>query len=459
MSGKINVQRVSAKELLDAAREGRKAGDVVKIDIEENKPRLPLPNDTTWSIRVGILILVFGFGGFFLWAAWAPLDEGVPAPGMVVIEGKRKTVQLLSGGIVREIPVQEAKLVKAGDVVLRLDDTIHRASYDAALQTSYAQLAEEARWTAEQMQAREVRFPEALLHAKEAQDKAKEYMRAQQGVFLARRTSLQGELAVLEETARAQEELAKGLQEQVVYLRQQLEGMRELAREGFTPRNRQLELERQFADLQANEAKARSGLASVRLQMIQRRNDYFKEVETKLADVKRELANSLERSRSAKEEMERTVITSPADGSVTGLQVFTIGTGVGAGQKLMDIVPVGEGLILEIQIPSHLADRVHAGMPADIQFQSFVNLPHLIIEGKLISVSADIIAPDPHQAAAIPFYLGRVIVTPEGMKNLGKHQLQPGMPASVVVKTGSRSLLDYVLKPLKRRIAESLTEA
>lgn len=463
MSGKINIQPISAQELLQAARDGKKAKDVVKIEIDETrrKPQLPLPSDTTWSIRIGILMLVFGFGSFMLWAAFAPLDEGVPAPGMVVLEGKRKTVQLLTGGIVRELNAQEAKMVKSGDVLMRLDDTILRANYDSALQTSYAQMAEEARWTAEQMQASEVRFPAALLNPAEAREKAREYMRVQQGLFVARRTSLQGDLAILEETARAQEELAKGLQEQITYLRQQLEGMRDLANEGFVPRNRQLELERQFADMQANLARTKSAVASARLQFVQRRNDYHKEVETKLADVKRDLANSQERVRSAKEELERSVITSPADGSVTGLQVFTVGSAVGAGQKIADIIPVGEGLILEIQIPSHLIDRVRAGMPADINFQSFVNLPNLIIEGKLISVSADIIA-DTHQQqaqAAAPFFLGRVEVTPEGMKNLGKHEMQPGMPASVVIKTGSRSLMDYLLKPLKRRIAQSLTEA
>ena len=418
-----------------------------------------LPNDTSWSIRIGMLILLFGFGGFMLWATLAPLDEGVPAPGTVVVDGNRKTIQHLSGGVVRELHVKEARQVKTGDILLKLDDTIARANYDAALQTHYSMMAMEARLMAEQTQVGQVRFPEALTNVTEAPEQAKIHMAVQQGLFVARRAAYQSEIAVLEETAIAQQQLAKGLEEQITYLREQLVGMRDLAREGFLPRNRQLDVERQFAELQSNAARARSAVLGAKLNIIQKRNDYRKEVDTQLAEVKRDMANAAERMRATREELERTVVTSPADGSVTGLMVFTVGGVVTPGQKLMDIIPSGDGMILEIQIPSHLIDRLHAGMPADITFQSFVNLPSLVVGGKLISVSADIIA-DPRQNPNIPpYFLGRVAVTPEGMKTLGKHQMQPGMPASVVVKTGSRSLMDYLLKPLKQRIASSLTEA
>jgi protease secretion system membrane fusion protein len=420
---------------------------------------LPLPSDTTWSIRVGMLILLFGFGGFFLWAWLAPLDEGVPAPGMVMVEGKRKTVQHLSGGVVKELLVQEAKLVKAGDILMRLDDTIAKANFDAALQNYYALLADEARLLAEQKQAKDIQFSEQLLNAQDSPERAKDFMQTQRGLFMARRAALQGDIAVLEETLVAQDELAKGLQEQISYLRPQLEGMRDLAKEGFLPRNRQLEMERQYAELQANAARAKSAVAAARLNLIQRKMDFREEVETRLADVRRELSNAGERVRATREELERITITAPAEGSVTGLMVHTVGGVVAPGQKLMDIVPQEEGLILEIQIPSHLIDRLHAGMPADITFQSFVNLPNLVIDGKLLSVSADVIADHQTQQNQPPYFLGRVEVTPEGMKKLGSHQMQPGMPASVVIKTGSRSLFDYLLKPLKRRLAQSLTEA
>ncbi|GAB1392027.1 alkaline protease secretion protein AprE [Rhodocyclaceae bacterium] len=459
MSNIINPRPTLSEAKAAQPKAGVEQGPAGAAANQSSIPHLPLPNDTAWSIRVGIAILVFGFGGFMLWAALAPLDEGVPAPGTIVVEGKRKTLQLLSGGIVKELHVHESMMVKTGDVLIRLDDTIARANHDAAIKSYYAALAEEARLVAEQAQAREIRFPPELLEAREAPERAQEYMRVQQGVFQARRAALQGELAVLNENVRQNEEIAKGQQEQIDFLKPQLQGMRDLAEEGFMPRNRQLELERQFSDLQANAARVKSMVASAKLSQIQHSMDFRKEVELKLADVKQELASISERVRSTREELDRTVVKAPADGSVTGLQVFTVDTAVGAGQKLMDIVPVGDGLILEVQIPSHLIDRVRNGMPADIQFHSFVTLPNLIIEGELISVSADIIVADPHQQNTPPYYLGRVKVTPEGLKKLGQHQMQPGMPAAVVIKSGSRSLLDYIMKPLKRRLTESLTEA
>lgn len=427
------------------------------IEQGQSDVALQLPSDTGWSIRIGMLMLVLGFGGFMAWAVMAPLDEGVPAPGQVMVEGKRKTVQHLSGGMVRELLVHEAQQVKAGEVLLRLDDTMARANFDAALQTYYAMSALEARLTAEQIQAREIRFPPSLLNAQEAPERAKDHMAAQRQVFAARRAALEGELAVLAESLVASEALANGLENQLGYLKPQLAGMRDLANEGYAPRNRQLELERQLAEMQANAMRARSSVAEMRLRALQRRMDFRKEVETQLSDVMREAANAAERVRSARQDLERMVVTAPAEGSVTGLMVYTVGGVITPGQKLMDIIPQGEGMILEVHVPAHLIDRVHAGMPADITFQSFVNLPSLVIDGRLISISADVIAEQNPNLP--PYYLARVEVTAEGLKKLGSHQMQPGMPVSVVIKTGSRSLLDYLLKPLTRRIAMALTEA
>jgi protease secretion system membrane fusion protein len=125
----------------------------------------------------------------------------------------------------------------------------------------------------------------------------------------------------------------------------------------------------------------------------------------------------------------------------------------------MDIVPIGDALLLEARVPPHLIDRVHAGLPADIHFQGFASQPQLVAEGSVISVSADLLSDAP--VAGQPgtaYYLARVRVTPEGMKKLGQHQMQPGMPADVVIKTGERTMLTYLLKPLLQRLAVSLKE-
>ncbi len=414
-----------------------------------------LPSDTGKVIRGGMLLLALGFGGFMAWAIWAPLDEGVPAPGTVMVESNRKQVQHPSGGVVKEILVKEAQAVRAGDVLLRMEDTQARSAFEATLQTQFYLQAMEARLLAEQAGRREVRFDDDLL--RETHPKAAEHMEAQRRLFAARRNALAGQVAVVEESAAAAEAQAAGLDEQIRFLRPQLDGMRDLAAEGYAPRNRQLELERQLAELQSGAVRARRSAAEAKLRMVQLRQDFLREVETQFADVKRERATTAERLRAQREDFERTLLRAPADGIVTGLAVHTVGGVIGTGQKLMEIVPAGEALILEAQVAPHMIDRVHPGLAADITLSAFASAPDLVIEGRVISVSADAIPSGQPQEP--PYYVARIEVTPEGLKKLGKLQLQPGMQASVVIKTGERSLMSYLMKPLMRRLRMALTEA
>lgn len=150
------------------------------------------------------------------------------------------------------------------------------------------------------------------------------------------------------------------------------------------------------------------------------------------------------------------VIRAPAEGQVVGLAVQTVGGVIQPGQKLMDIVPKNEVLLLETKVAPHLIDRVHSGLIADVRFSSFAHSPQLVVQGKVDSISTDLIT-EP-QNPNISYYLARVSVTAEGLKELGNRQLQAGMPAEVVIKTGERSVLTYLLHPLLKRIAASMKE-
>jgi protease secretion system membrane fusion protein len=157
-----------------------------------------------------------------------------------------------------------------------------------------------------------------------------------------------------------------------------------------------------------------------------------------------------------KADLQRVEIRSPVAGQVVGLAVQSVGAVVQPGQRLMEIVPDEQALLLETRIAPHLIDKVHAGLAADVRFSTFAHSPQLVVEGKVLSVSGDLLA-DP-QNPQMAYFLARLEVTPEGMKTLGKHQLQPGMPAEVVIKTGERSLLKYLLSPLTKRMAGSMKE-
>lgn len=421
-------------------------------------PTLALPSDTGRSIRTGLLMLALGFGGFIAWAVTAPLDEGVPTMGLVSVEAKRKSVQHLSGGLISELLVHEAQQVKAGEPLIRLNDIQTRANRDAATQNWYALTANEARLEAEQTAAGAIRFPGSLTQAGSAPlaALAREHMEAQQRLFTARRLALQSDLAVFNESARNLEAQAQGLDTQIRLLEQQLGGIRQLTAEGYAPRNRLLELERQMSDLQSNALRARTSANEMRLRVTQRQQEFRREVETQLAEVTRQRAEAEERMRILDEELKRAVILSPADGQVLGLAVHTVGGVVSPGQKLMDIIPADAPLLIEAHIPSHVIDRVHPGLLADVNLHTFASRPELLLQGRVISISADLVAdPNPNMP---PYYLARIEVTPEGLKKLGHNQLQPGMPADVVIKTGERTMMTYLMKPLLRRLNASLTE-
>ena len=148
-------------------------------------------------------------------------------------------------------------------------------------------------------------------------------------------------------------------------------------------------------------------------------------------------------------------MAAPATGQVVGLVIQTSGGVIQAGQKLMDIVPNDEPLLLEARVQPHFIDRVQNGLPVDIRFTAFAHSPTLVVDGRVMSVSGDLLT-DPQ--TNISYYLARVAVTPEGLKRLGKRIMQPGMPAEVIFKTGERTLFTYLMGPLTKRVAASMKE-
>ncbi len=426
-------------------------------------------SDTAGIGRKGLWVLGLGLGGFLLWAGLAPLDEGVPTAGVVSIDTKRKQVQHLSGGIVKEVLVREGDVVKQGQVLMRLDEAVTKANFESVRQRYLGLNAMQSRLQAEQMGADKVVFsPEVLAAA--ADPFIAQQVNNQRQLFDSRRQALRADLQTLQESMqgmRAQREAAQAVevqrQRQLAILREELTHIRDLVKEGYAPRNRQLEIERQVADVQAALAdlngamlRASSAMAEMTQRSLARQSEYRKEVETQLADVSREVQADAEKFNAIQADLNRVDIRAPADGQVVSLAVQTVGAVVQPGQKLMDIVPERQALVLEAQIAPHLIDKVHAGLPTDIRFNTFAHSPQLVVEGEVMSVSGDLLT-DPANPQ-VSYFLARLQVTPEGMKTLGNRQMQAGMPAEVVIKTGSRSMLTYMLNPLTKRLAGSMKE-
>lgn len=421
------------------------------------------------ATRIGLWALAIAFGGFLLWAALAPLDEGVPAHGSVAIDTKRKAVQHLSGGIVQEVLVREGDQVQQDQLLIRLDAAVARANHEAVRQRYLGLRAMQGRLEAEQRGASAITFHPDLVEAS-SDPLIREQMRNQEQLFLTRRSLLRSDLQSIEESIQGQQgllksyaDIAQGRTSQLRLINEELGNLRGLVQEGYAPRNRQLEMERMvadvnagLADLQGNSERARRTIGELRQRALSRQQEYRKEIETQLADVSREVLSDQEKLHAVRNDLERTEIKAPAAGQVVGLAVQTVGGVVQPGQKLMDIVPGDAPLLLETRVEPHLIDRIHTGMPVDVRFSSFANSPQLVVQGQLVSISGDLLT---EPQTNISYYLARVQVTPEGLQVLGsQRQLQPGMPVEVIFKTGERSLLTYLLHPLTKRIAASMTE-
>ena len=438
-------------------------------DVEDLKSNNDFSN-TDQPIRMGFWVLIVGFGCFMLWTAFAPLDEGVSAAASVSIESKRKTIQHMSGGVVHNVLVKEGQMVKAGDVLVELDEGVSKANFEAVRQNYMGQRASESRLLAEQSGADRINFHSDLMTS--ATDPlVLQHMQSQTLLFQSRKAALQAEMQAGEENLgglKAQFESTTSMLEnrknQAALQEQQIKAVKELSLEGYAPKNQVLQLEQSqselrslMADLQGNLNRIQRSMAEVHQRLAQRKQEYLKEVSQQLADVRREVQSGQDKLKAVTEELARTQVKSPVDGQVVGMQVSSIGGVVTPGQRLMDVVPNGEALVVDAKIPPHIIDKVFAGEAVEVRFSTFANSPQLVLDAKLVSVSKDVISEQTAMGVQ-SYYLARAAINEEGMKTLGKRVLQPGMPAEVLIKTGERSLLTYLLHPLTKRIAASMKE-
>jgi len=444
------------------------SGPANKIDDVEAKEVARL-RDTGAPIRLGFWTLVVGLGLFLLWAAWAPLDEGVPAPASVAVETRRTTIQHMQGGVVRAVLVKDGSEVKVGDVLIELDDSIARANHQAIRQTYLSQRALESRLLAELTQAPSIDFHPDLLDANDAL--AAQHRAAQTQLFNARRAAFVAEVSATEQMIAGLEGQISGVRQLLVERRaqqalqdRQVAGVQQLADEGFAPRNQALQLQQAQADLRTsignleNEIqRLRSAVAENELRLASKRQERAKEASAMLADVQREVQANQERLLASTKELGRMQIKSPAAGQVIALAIRNPGGVVQPGQPLMDILPRGVPLVLDVKIPPQVIANVAVGQEVEVRFSAFASTPHLVVLGRLTSVAGDVVT-EQHGGVVQSYYAARVELTPEGMKALGNKTVQPGMNAEVLIRTGERSMLDYLLAPLLKRVSASMTE-
>ena len=383
------------------------------IDIPyQEMPEPEMNTDETHHARMGWWIVIVGVGGFMLWASLAPLDKGVPLSGTVAVASSRKAIQHPTGGIIEEILVKEGHTVKAGQILITMNATQAKALAEISRVQYFTARAVEARLTAERDGAGSIRFPSEMEDAMD-DPRVMANINLQNQLFVSRRNAIQGELRILKE---------------------QLDSMRDLADEGYVARNRMLDIERLY---------------------FQQKQSYQKEVGTQLAEAQKEAEGLRTRLVSQDFDLANVEVRAPVDGTVVGLSVFTRGGVIAPGFKLMEIVPSEDALVVEGQVPVHLIDKVHPDLKVELIFSAFnQNLtPH--VPGIVTHVSADRLI---DEVSRLPYYQIKAKVAPEGMKMISNLQVRPGMPVELFVKTGERTLLNYLLKPILDHIKMAMTE-
>lgn len=424
-------------------------------------------SDARFYVRLGWLLTLLGFGGFMAWASLAPLDQGVAVQGTVVVSGKRKAVQSMAAGVVSRILVSEGQVVRQGEPLFRLDRTQVQADVEA-LQAQYRMTqASLARWRGERDNAGQVQFPAELMDESDAQlglvvegqrqlfDSRRQALAREQGAVSA---SIEGSQAQLAGMRRARGDL----QAQADSLREQLDNLRPLAGEGYIPRNRVLEYQRQLSQVQrdlaqnaGDSARLEQGIVEARLNLQQRREEYQKEVRTQLTEAQVKAATLEQQLNSARFELRHSEILAPADGIAVNLGVHTEGAVVRAGDTLLEIVPQGTALEVEGRLPVNLVDKVAPQLPVDILFTAFNQNSTPRVTGEVALISADQLL---DERSGQPYYVLRSTVSEEALARLQGLSIRPGMPAELFVRTGERSLLNYLFKPLLDRAGSALTE-
>ncbi|MDI6525903.1 HlyD family type I secretion periplasmic adaptor subunit [Pseudomonas otitidis] len=425
-----------------------------------------LPLDDHHPARLGRWLVLAGFGGFLLWAALAPLDKGVAVSGSVVVAGHRQAVQHPTGGVVARLLVHDGEAVSAGQVLLTLDATRPRAERDTLRQQYRDAQAAAVRLAAETEGQAQLRFPPSL-PADDPDMQASQALHQQ--LFASRREAQRLQQAALREgLAGARAHLA-GLEsaqryrrEQRQALLQQLQGLRGLAQEGYIPRNRLLENERLLAQLDGELGEAVGAIGHARQQVQelgwrerQQAEEYRRDLHQQQVENRLRLGELASRLASAEFELAHTEVRAPVAGTLVGLAVFTPGGVIAPGQQLMEVVPRDAPLLVDARAPVELVDRLRPGLPVELLFAAFNQSSTPRVPGELVLVSADRLLDEQTRE---PYYQVRIRVSEDGARQLAGLDIRPGMPVQAFVRTGERSLLNYLFKPLADRLHLALSE-
>ena len=434
----------------------------------------PDPGTPQQQIRqltlAGIAITVLLIGGFGGWAATSQLAGAVIAPGTIVVESNVKKVQHPTGGIVGEILVKEGGVVEAGQVVMRLDDTMTRSTLGIVRSQLDEATAREARLLAERDGAERIEFPASVTARREEKTVAAG-IAGEERLFESRKRAREGQRSQLRERIAQSGEEIGGLvaqqeskERQIKFLTEELVGVTDLYKKNLVVISRLMTLERDKARIEgergqyvAEIARARGKISETELQVIQLEQDFRTEVLKELREIQGKIAELKERLTAAEDQLKRVEIRAPQAGIVYQLSVHTVGGVIANGETVMQIVPRADSLVVEAKVAPQDIDQVSLGASGIVRIMAGNQRTTPDILGVVTQVSADLTRESPAQGGQT-YYIVRLSLADDELRRLGDLRLVPGMPAEAFIQTYARTPLEYLLKPLQEQIARTFRE-
>lgn len=437
----------------------------------------PRRDDGPWREgKAGLAMLVMFFGVFGLWAACAPLDAGVVATGEVKVAGNRQVVQHRDGGVISRIAVREGDRVQRGQILVELS-AVELAARERALAGQAIELeASQSRLLAESLGRTTMERPAAWANMPEehAEFAAAVFTR-QQAELATRAQALDAQVSVLSQRERQTSARITGFQEQITSIdaqsglvNEELEGLRALQQEGFAAPTRVRAVERTSAELVGRRAElngliaqSQEAIGEARLQSLSLREDRARAVAEELRLTESRLAEVLPELQAARVQLERTRVRALSDGVVVGLAFFNAGAVVGPGERILELVPDEQNMIMEVQVRPMDADNVSPGQVTNVRFAAFEGRQMPFAQGRIARISADRFE---DQRTGQHYFKAEVRVEQDELRRLARAAnveqlpLTPGLPVEVVIPLRKRTALQYLLEPLSQSVWRSFRE-
>jgi HlyD family secretion protein len=418
---------------------------------------------------VGLVVILVLAGGFGTWASTVPISGALIAPGAVVVDSNVKKVQHPTGGVVGEVRAHDGDTVKAGDIVVRLDETVVKASLAIVVKTLNGLWARAARLEAEQRGLDKIKFPSQLTDQASDPD-VRDVMASETKLFEVRVNGRSGQKAQLRERVTQLNEEIAGLtaQEQskdkeIALVEKELIGVRQLYDQHLVQISRLTTLERDAARLAgeraqyiASRAQAKGKITETELQIIQVDKDMVSEVSKDLRESNDKIGEFVERKVTAEDQLRRIDIRAPQDGMVLQSTVHTVGGVITAGDAIMMIVPQADALSVEAKVNPQDIDKLQIGQKTLLRLSAFNQRTTPELNGVVTRVSADVTT---DQRTGQAYYTIRVSMPPAEVARLGgENKIIPGMPVEAFVQTGDRTMFSYLMKPLSDQLMRSFRE-